>query len=296
MIELTSEFFFDRVKKRDQNTHKGSYGTLTAVCGSSLFRGAPALAAIGALRTGCGIVRVASTEKVIASLSAKLDECIYLPLKENEAGGISQLSTDAILEASKNSTALLVGCGMTCLPDTKSIVTAILARTEKNIVLDADALNSISASPDALLFGNGTVTLTPHIGEMARLYKGAVGREISFEEIKSDPVKYASELAYKYKCTVVLKDHVTHIVSYDQRTAKNSNGNAGLARGGSGDILSGMIASFNAQGFDPFDSACLGVWLHAEAADICARERSQIGMLPSDIPEYICRILSEAGR
>lgn len=300
-MKITCDDVFSALKKRKADSNKGSYGTLTIVAGSTYFRGSVALAAEGALRTGCGIVRVASIEKVISSVSAKLNECIYLPLEENENGSISASSANELIEASKKSSAMLLGCGMTMHNDTAYLVKKLILNSECPIILDADALNVLMDDAGIISRAKYPVIITPHVGEMSRLCENkldAIKEDIAFaiNKIKSDPERIASEFSKKYNCITVLKDFRTCIASADGKLAFNTNGNPGLARGGSGDALAGMIASFYAQGIDPFSAAMCGVWLHAEAADRCAIERSQYGMLPSDIFMYIQKIFSENDR
>lgn len=296
-MKITCEDVFSILKKRKADSNKGSYGTLTIVGGSKYYRGSVALATEGALRTGCGIVRLAATETVISSVAAKLNECIYLPLKENENGAISASSANELIEISKKSNAMLIGCGMTMSNDTACIVKRLLLNSECPLILDADALNVLSNDTEIIRKAKHPVIVTPHIGEMSRLCQnGDIDTAKIIKNIKAEPANTAAEFSEKHKCITVLKDFKTHISSANKELAFNQNGNPGLARGGSGDILAGMIASFRAQGIDPFSAAKCGVWLHAEAADRCAEEKSQYGMLPSDIFEYIQKILVENKR
>lgn len=272
------------------DSHKGTYGRLTAVCGSRRFRGAAYLCAMGALRTGVGILCLASTDEVLASVFAKTSECVCETLPANESGSIAKEAEDALQGLFRTSTALLAGCGMTDCEDTRRIVKTVLRTCPCPVLLDADGLNVLKYAPDLLREAISPLVITPHIGEMARL----TGR--TAEEIKADPAQAALDAAKRFGCVVVLKDHVTRIASPDGRLTENHTGNAGLARGGSGDLLAGMIASLLAQGTDPYEGACCGVWLHGRAADLCAAERSMTGMLPSDLPEYLCRIFREWNR
>lgn len=301
IMKITCHDVFSVLKERERDSNKGTYGTLTIVAGSKYFRGSAALAAEGALRSGCGIVRVASTERVIGSVSSKLSECIYLPLEENESGSISSVAADELISVSEKSSAMLIGCGMTQHNDTACIVKRLVLNADCPLVLDADALNVLKGDADVLRRAKHPVIITPHVGEMARLcgdsLSGGDGTGISgIKAIKADAGKAALDFSTKYNCITVLKDFITYIAYSGFETAFNENGNPGLARGGSGDVLAGIISSFLSQGIDPFSAAKCGVWLHAEAADRCAAEKSQYGMLPSDIFPYIQRIFSENGR
>ncbi len=286
---------FNVLKKRKSDSNKGTYGTLTIVGGSALYRGAAALSVKAALRCGTGIVRLASTECVINSVSSKIDECIYLPLPESDSGSISFSAFGAIGDTLKKSTACQIGSGCINCDDISKLVQAVIKESECRLIIDADALNSISADPINILKNrsskqNNISVLTPHVGEMAKL----CGIEIL--KIKNSPRETALCFAEASGCVVVLKDHITHIASPDGRCCSNdTTGNAGLARGGSGDVLAGMIASFIAQGYSSYESAYCGVYLHGLAADRCAARLSQYGMLPGDIIDDLCAIFLENG-
>jgi yjeF C-terminal region, hydroxyethylthiazole kinase-related len=291
-MNITINDVFTTLKKRPPDSHKGSFGLLTNICGSKNFTGAATLAVLGALRSGVGIVCLAATEHVILPASCKVSECTYLPLTSNESGSIAGTTDniDRILKKLKSSTAALIGCGMTNSVDTQKIVTQVITQSERQLLLDADALNSISHCVDIIKKAKYPPIITPHVAEMSRL------TDFSIQDIKYEPETIALDFARKYKCIVVLKDHVTHIAHPDGRIYVNTTGNAGLARGGSGDILSGIIASFAAQGIDPFMSAVCAVYLHGLAADRCAARLSQYGMLPSDILTDLCAIFLENDR
>lgn len=295
MQPITRETVFSLIPPRRPDSHKGSYGTLMVVCGSACYRGAAVLACGGALRSGVGICCLASVEPVIEAVLARYSECTLLPLPSAVHGGISaKEAIPLLLEKRKTAKAVLVGCGMGNTLDTEQIVTALLADAPCPILIDADGLNAIAGRGDdpASLFAAACrgVILTPHVGEMSRL----CGRSV--EAIKRDPAAVAAEFAAKWGCTLVLKDSVTHIASPDGSVFRNTTGNAGLARGGSGDVLAGIIASFAAQGLSPTDAAVCGVYLHGAAADDCAARRSMAGMLPSDLTEGLCHVFRDNGR
>ncbi len=256
------------------SVNKGDRGFLTIIAGSRFYRGAASLAVRAALRCGVGIVRLASIEPVIESVAAMVEECIYLPLGENNLGAISALNFpfDNI-----NSSAILIGSGMTKGKDTEDIVKALLKTHCCPIILDADALNSITEDLDVLSSSACDITITPHIGEMSRLTK------LSVSEIKGRREEVALDFAKRYKITVVLKDSETVVASRDGDVFRYNHPNSGLAKGGSGDVLSGIIASLLAQGGDSFSTACRGVSIHGEAGRIASVRYSKDAMLPSDI-------------
>ena len=292
--QITAELVFDRIPPRARDSHKGTYGFLTAVCGSSSFRGAAVLACAGALRSGAGIVCLASVEPVLQSLTANYSECILLRLPQTDTGGAAaEGSIPALTEKILRSTAVLVGCGMGNTPDTEAITEAVLRRAECPVILDADALNTISVRQDlpALLReAKGGVILTPHVGEMSRLCS------LPIAQIKAEPARIAAHFAREWSSVVVLKDAVSVVASPDGEVYENTSGNAGLARGGSGDVLAGIISSLTAQGLRPIDAAVCGVYLHGAAADDCAVRLSMAGMLPSDLPQGLCNVFLAHGR
>lgn len=291
-MNITLAEVFDVLKERPFDSHKGSFGFLTNICGSKNYTGAATLSVLGALRSGVGIVCLASTEYVILPTSCKISECTYLPLTATELGSISYDTNnmDKLLKKLKSSTACLIGCGMSNCLDTQKIVTGIIQHTECQLILDADALNSIQNSVDIIRKAKHPPIITPHVAEMSRL------TDTTVYKIKLNPETIALNFASKYNCIVVLKDNVTYIAHPDGRVYMNTTGNAGLARGGSGDILAGMISSFVAQGIDPFMAAVCGVYLHGLSADRCAARLSQYGMMPTDILIDLCEIFLENNR
>lgn len=287
---MTEYEVFRILKKRPIDSHKGSFGLLTIVAGSQYYRGAAALAVSASLRSGAGIVCLASLEKVIASVSSKTDECTYLPLIENNAGSISSDCSEAIIKQANRGSACLAGCGMTLCEDTGEIIKQLLYKAECQLILDADALNSLSVYEITPKTAKYPPVITPHAGEMARL----TGRKIS--DIKASREQIILEYAFKNNCIVVLKDHITYVASPAGELYINNTGNPGLSKGGSGDVLAGIIASFSAQGYRAYDAAVSGVYLHGLAADRCASRLSQYGMLPSDIFLDLCGIFRENDR
>lgn len=280
--KITPELVCSKLSKREKNTSKYDYGTLLAVCGSKYYRGAAMLSASAACRCGVGIVCLASTERVISSVASAIPECTFLPLEESENGTISHKSISDIITKANRCGAVLVGCGLALDDDTRDVVQNVITSAECQLVLDADALNVLSENVELLKQAKKMPVITPHFGEMARLCKK------SRQEVENDPEKTALDFAHRYNCIVVLKSHVTYIANPDGKCFVNTDvGNAGLAKGGSGDVLAGMIASFLAQGKDPVSGACCGVYLHGFVADKCADRLSMTAMLPGDVVNEI---------
>lgn len=271
MKELTLNDVFDILPVRAKDSNKSDYGRLLSVVGCKYYRGAALLSSMGALRTGVGILTVCSSEEVIQAVASALPEATFLPANELDIKNIPKV------------TALLLGCGL----GKKKGVADMIKDCPVPMILDADGLNNITADD---LPGDKDTIITPHIGEFSRL------TGIDIPMIKSDPEKYARDFADRYNVTVVLKDYETVIASPGIESAVSRFGNPGLARGGSGDVLAGMIASFRAQGLSSYDAAVCGVVLHGASADRCAKRMSQQTMLPRDIIDDLTQIFNERGR
>ena len=287
MEELKISGIAGLVPERKADANKGDFGTLLCVCGSARYRGAATISCEAALRCGVGIVRLASVEKVCAAVAASVPEATFLPQNEGADGEISGFNAARYFELNPKTSAVLCGCGLTVTPETRNEVLDLIENAPCAIVLDADALNCIKSDPSVLRRASKTPVITPHWGEFARL----CGRTV--EEISRDPEKEAADFAAANGCVVVLKSHFTVIASPDGKRAVSHAGNAGLARGGSGDLLAGMIASFLAQGLAPYDAARLGCALHGAAADACAGRMGMTPMLPRDMLTDLTLLLKD---
>ncbi|WP_419508883.1 NAD(P)H-hydrate dehydratase [Candidatus Allofournierella excrementavium] len=275
--EITAQQVFELLPRRRQDSHKGSYGKVMCLAGSARFRGAAALAAEGALRAGAGLVTLASVEPVIAAVAARCPECVFLPCRQSAGGGVSAQSGKAVLEKVRGMEVLLFGPGLGDTDDTAALLEQLGPSAGCALVLDADGLNA-AAKMDALPRSPGLpLILTPHPGEMARLCG------LTTAEVNAGREGIAAGYARAEDCVVVLKGHRTIVAGPDGEVFVNPTGNPGLSRGGSGDILAGMIAGLAAQGLSPLDAAVCGVWLHGAAADQCAKRLGQYGMLPHDL-------------
>ena len=278
---------------RPKASHKGTFGTVNAVVGCSKFRGAAALSTMGALRSGVGIVRVCSTKKVIGAVTVQYPSATLLPLPETDEGYISAKAVPTLLKTVKDTDTLLIGCGLGQCTDTANAVNLLVFGTKVKKVIDADALNLLAAT-GALKEAEKSGALagcivTPHVGEMARLTGKSIGEISANAETMSAA---AAEFTHKYKCVTVLKSHVT-VIATDTETYVIQGNNSGLAKGGSGDVLAGLIAGLFAQGYTAEQSAILGVLIHSTAAKNCAQDLSEQAMLPSDLESYICKILAD---
>ncbi len=290
MEQLCEEFVFSCIPTRVQESHKGSYGHLLAVAGSRRYRGAASLTAEGALRTGAGIVTLASVEPVLAAVTARLPECCLLPCQESEEGGIRAEEADNLSRALEKATVLLMGPGLGNTADTRALVRRLVGEARGTVVLDADALNAAAAllaAGEPMPRPAGSLILTPHPGEMSRL------TGLTAAEIAADPAGIAARYAERWECTLVLKGHRTLIAAPDGRMWQNTTGNAGLSRGGSGDVLAGMVSGLSACGLPAPEAAACAVWLHGAAADRTADRLGQYGMLPHDLLTDLGQIFAE---
>ena len=291
MRQITAEEVWKRIPERVEDSHKGTYGKVLITAGSRQYRGAAALCTEGALRTGAGIVTLASVEEVFSTVLPRMPEAICLPCAPSAGGSIAASNSSAILkEISNGYTALLMGCGMTNCADTRDLVRSLVPAAGCSVVLDADALNACAVSGLPKPASGRGLIITPHPGERARL------TGLSISDIKKEAASAASDFSRVNGCVTVLKQHRTIVASPDGGVWINTSGNSGLARGGSGDILAGMIASLLAQGLSPEDAAVCAVWLHGRAAEVCSEHISETAMLPHDLFGALGALYLDSGR
>ena len=264
---------------RDPWGHKGTFGKILLLCGSLGFTGAAYLAAMGALRSGAGLTFLGVPESIYAIEAVKLNEPVVFPLPD-ENGKLSRDSIPEILSRLPNMDAVLIGPGLGQSAGTLAVVKAVLEHAQCPVVLDADGINVISRHKDILRGRKYPTILTPHDGEFARL-GGTIGE---------DRMEAAKILAQELGCIVLLKGHRT-CISDGKNGYLNQTGNPGMAVGGSGDVLSGIIVSLLGQGIAPLEAAAAGAWLHGAAGDLCAAELGQYGMLPTDMLQKLPRLL-----
>ena len=294
--DITAGSVWSRIPKRGRESNKGSFGAVLAVAGSACYRGAAALTVEGALRTGAGIVTLASVEPVMAA--AHLPECCLCPCEPGAEGGISPQSIPRILR--QKATVLLIGPGLGYLAqssaraaETRTLVKKLLTGFSGSAVLDADGLNaaaSLMNGGEELPRPAKELILTPHPGEMSRL------TGLSVEAVQADREGIARRYAAQWNAVVVLKGARTVVAGPDGRVCINPTGNPGLARGGSGDVLAGMTSALLACGLPAYDAAACAVWLHGAAADRAAARRGEYGMLPQDIFPQLGRMFAENDR
>ena len=264
---------------RSVDAHKGSFGKILLLCGSRGYTGAAALAAMGALRSGAGLVYLAVPESIYAIEAVKLTEPVIYPVFD-ENGMYAPSSVEKILSIAQGKNAILIGSGMGQSEGTLAATKAVLENYTGPVVLDADGINVMKAHKDVLRGRPYPTILTPHPGEFQR-FTG---------NYSDDRIAIASELAMELGVIVLLKGHKT-VITDGVSCYINPTGNPGMATGGSGDVLSGIIVSLLGQGLKPLEAAVCGAWLHGAAGDICASEIGQYGMIPSDMIQVLPRLL-----
>jgi hydroxyethylthiazole kinase-like uncharacterized protein yjeF len=273
---LTRERMRELVPARAADSHKGDFGRVLVIAGSVGRTGAAHLSALGALKSGAGLVTIATPRSCVATLAAMMPEYMTEGLEETTAGTIDFSAVDRVLDLKADIIALGPGLGRD--PSTAAFVQAIVERAGAPLVLDADALNAFSGDPERLTGRDGVdVIITPHPGEMARLLN------ITIEQVQADRLEHARAFAVARRVHVVLKGHRTIIAGPEGRSFVNLTGNAGMATGGTGDLLTGMIAAWFAQILDPEGACKLAVYLHGTAGDLAEADEGEIALLPSDI-------------
>lgn len=276
---LNHELVLSLLPDRNPWGHKGNFGKLLLLCGSRGYTGAAFFAAVGALRSGAGLVFLGVPESIYGIEAVKLNEPVIFPMPD--AGG--RLSADAvpeILTRLPQMDAVLVGPGLGQSEGTLAVVRAVLEKAECPVVVDADGINVLSAHRDLLRGRKSPTILTPHDGEFARL-GGVIGE---------DRMAAAAALAEELGCVVLLKGHETCITD-GVNGYINPTGNPGMAVGGSGDVLAGVITALLGAGLPPLEAAACGAWLHGAAGDRCAAELGQYGMLPTDMLSALPRLM-----
>lgn len=279
---LTPEIVADKIPPFPRDAHKGTKGKLVIAGGSPGLSGAPILAASGAQHAGAGLIRVAVPESLNPVFESQITEATSVPVAETDAGTLDPMLRDLILGWAKEWDALVLGPGLGRHPETDRLAHDLYSKWPGPIIVDADGLNALAAlGLPKLRRKRPHPVLTPHPGEMARLTGG------SLRDIKADPIGTALEFAREHKVVLVLKGAPTVIAEPAGKTLVNTSGNPGLGTGGSGDVLSGMVGAFLAQGIEPWWAAGAAVFLHGLAADRLAEGLGERSVLPTDVAEVI---------
>lgn len=279
LSELSYESALSLLPDRRLNTYKGDYGRLLLLCGSIGCTGAAALAAMGALRSGAGLVYLGVPECIYAIEATKLMEPLVIPLADKD-GMLCSKAIDEIAKLIPKMDAILIGPGLGCTEETEKIVLWVLENYDGPVVLDADGINVMQEHKDVLRERTSPTIITPHEGEFIRL--GGI--------TSKGRMKGAVSMAGDLGVIVVLKGNKS-IITDGNVVYVNQTGNPGMAVGGSGDILAGMIAGLLGQRIKPLEAAACATWFHGAAGDLCARETGQYGMLPTDMLNVLPRLM-----
>jgi len=283
---ISKKLFF-----RKPSSHKGSFGHLLVIAGSPGMTGAASLTALSALRVGAGLVTLGIPEDLNPILETKLTEVMTLPLPQSKDKTLCREGFEKIKDFSQKCKAMAIGPGISSTKQTKELISTIIDQLDIPLVIDADGINVLAGELSLLKKYKASLIITPHPGEMSRL----VGASI--EEIQKDRIGFTMALARRIGAIVVLKGARTVIASKEGNSWVNLTGNPGMATGGSGDILTGIIGGLLTQKLSSLEAAKTGVYLHGYAADLAAQKKGEISLIASDtletIPEAIRRIKSE---
>lgn len=270
-MQLDHNHVLSILPDRKAESHKGDYGKILLLCGSRGYTGAAALSAMGALRCGAGLVFLGVPESIYSIEAVKLNEAIVFPLPEENG----MLSADAVIPVQKklkDMDAVLIGPGLGQSVGTMAVLNAVLQGFDGPVVVDADAINLLASDADVLRQRKGVTILTPHEGEFRRLGIG----------VDADRIAGAQMLAKEFGCIVLRKGHDS-VITDGEKVYINPTGNPGMAVGGSGDVLAGMLAGLLGQKIAPLEATACAAWLHGAAGDRCAEKLGQYAMLPSDV-------------
>ena len=263
--------------ERRRYSHKGTYGRLMLVCGCENYMGAAFISTKSALRSGVGIAQLCTPKSVAQAIVSAMPESVYTSLTCDEYGYITEENIPKLIELSKSADAMVIGCGLGITDGTKKVVYELIKNVGCPIIVDADGINCLSEHIDVLKEKQSEVILTPHPAELSRLCRVGVA------DILSDRLGYALGLAEKYGVTVHAKGTQSMTVTADGRCYTTDFGNTALAKGGSGDMLAGLIGSFTAQGVKPENACVLASCLMGKTAEHLALQASERGILASDI-------------
>jgi len=277
--ELNHTDVLSLLPNRKPDSHKGDYGKILLLCGSRGYTGAATLAAMGALRCGAGLVYLGVPESIYAIEAGKLLEPIVFPLPD-EDGMLSAQAVHKITQMLPNMDGVLIGPGLGQGEGVFAVVKAVLEQFDRTVLIDADGINVLAGHIDLLRGRTAPTILTPHMGEFSRISG----------QVCNDRIAAAAQFSADNGVILLLKGHRT-VITDGVGCYVNPTGNPGMAVGGSGDVLAGMITALLGQGVAPLQAAACGAWLHGAAGDICEKEIGQYGMLPSDMLQVLPRLL-----
>lgn len=278
-----------KISTRKKDSHKGDYGRVLIVAGSPGMTGAATLASLGALRAGSGLVTCAVPQSLNSIMEIKLTEVMTLPLAEAKGGLMGLKAKKSVLDFAAKCNAVAIGPGLGSSEEICKLVKALLQEIECPVVIDADGLNALEGKIALIKKRKQGTVITPHPGEMSRLIK----KDIAF--IQRQRVEVAKKAAKDLGAVVCLKGHRTVVASPEGQVYVNDTGNSGMATGGTGDILTGMITSFIGQGVEAYSAAVSAVYLHGLAGDVAAERKGAFSMIASDMLDTMPEAFDKAG-
>ncbi len=282
---ITEDEVVTSLPLREAEAHKGSFGHVFVLAGSVGLSGAAALTSLAALRSGAGLVTLGVPRSLNQVMERKLTEVMTKPLPETEEKTLALTAYKEIEKFSLRADVLALGPGLSVNPKTAELVRKIVRGIERPLVIDADGINALSGHLQVFAGGHSLRVITPHPGEMARLLG------ISPSEVQQERIGIARKVAAKHKIIVVLKGARTVIASPQEDTYLNPTGNPGMASGGSGDVLTGLIAGLIGQKMKPLEACRTAVYIHGLAGDLAALDRGQMSLIASDLLEKIPGVL-----
>jgi ADP-dependent NAD(P)H-hydrate dehydratase len=278
-----------RLPSRPLDANKGTFGHVLVVAGSRGMSGAAVLCASAALRGGAGLVRLAVPEGILPIVAASNPCYTTAPLPQDEDGRLSASALPELLELVRENSVAALGPGLGRSAELGDVLAFVLEQTTTPLVLDADALNVLAGRLGALRRHRGPLVLTPHPGEFARLL------DTDIPTVQARRQKLAADFARKHDVVVVLKGHGT-VVTDGRRVYVNATGNPGMATGGTGDVLGGMVAALLGQKLETFAAAQLGTYLHGRAGDLAREQLGEVSLIASDLLDFLPHAFQEHGR
>jgi ADP-dependent NAD(P)H-hydrate dehydratase len=271
-----------KLPPRRADSHKGDFGRALLIGGSRGMAGAIGLAGMSCLRSGAGLVKLAVPECILDTVAGFEPSYMTLPLPCDSSGYLFAAAYDQLAPLLEESTCVAVGPGLAKSAELSQLVRKLYTSLRQPLVIDADALNALASLDGGLTQAAGPRILTPHPGEFSRLAKYPKGAKVS----RVEQIAHAKELARDHQLVIVLKGHHS-VITDGSREAINTTGNPGMATGGTGDVLTGIITALVCQGLAPFDAAVLGAHVHGLAGDLAAKELGQVSLIASDLLTYL---------
>lgn len=286
---INAEDVISRLPKRKPDSHKGDFGHVLVLAGSCGYTGAAYLTSQAALFSGSGLVTLAIGKTLHEIMAAKLTEVMVRPFFETKDSSLSLFAEKDLIKFSDKCDCVAMGPGMSENRETQNLIRNLIVRLEKPVVLDADGINALAGHAEILKKKNIKMVLTPHPGEMSKL------TGVEKDEIQKNRKDIALKFANEYNTVLVLKGNKTVVAGPAGELYINETGNPGMATGGAGDVLTGIIASFVGQGIGVFDASVLGVYFHGLAGDIAAKEKGFLSLIATDLLNKLPEVLKILG-